>query len=1009
MLVSKVLLERIRYAVEDAALDGYLPLPFHPLVHRTTLQNLSYSRPFLLSQLTQYVMVCGVMEGSISNEESCFEKVHEYVQEAERVLHTDARAALKLVILAIEASEHPGDPFAQAFALRAYAGVLLALDDRLGAVESATKALALFESLGKVFDATKARMTRMSALARLSRFDVAMVDAGIVERNLADFGDRRLSCRYLVVLGNLHFRLDQFREELNLLASAEEIAKHLDDRKALSHIYLNRAVALTSLNDGPEALRYYELARQLAIDLDLPAHIRLGNYNICYLYFLQGEYTRALDGLHESRRDLSAAGERHNLALCDRDEGEIYLHLNLYDEAIEFAQKSYDAFEPLGLVYDMAKALVIIGVAEHRRQHYDEALQLFDRAKAIYAADRNRVWISRIECYQAMVELETGRIQKDALTRLRAATDIFLKAELLTNTIYSRLLIASFNLRLEHLDEAFAEAQRAIDAIDERCSPWIVHQLFFTLGKIQLAQSDTPGARDSFRRAIAELESLRENIHADYLRMVFLNDKLDIYQSHVRLTLDLADSESLRECFQTVERAKSRTLVDLLFRNDTPPVASAMEHSIAARIRVARGELAAIYRQIKERETELKGSAQELRKEARKKESRMIQLSRELPSNPSGFAAPGTALPASLDEIQASLPMGTALVEYYIVDGQIVAFAVTRHSFTVARHLADEESARQVFDLFRFQLSKYTVGQARTQPFDLRTTDVTIHHLQRLYQMLVQPLEAALVNVRSIVFVPHDFLHYLPFHALHDGKCYLMDRFEISVAPNATLYRASTEAAAPTTNQALLLGITDPRNPHMAREIALLKNMFPGAHVRMDAEATYDRLCKEALTASWIHIASHGNFRQDSPMFSSIELGDSQLSLFDVYNLKTSAQLVTLSGCGTGMNSIVAADELLGLVRGFLFAGARSLLVSLWDVDDQATAELMRQFYSSAARGRTFVDSLRSAMLAVRETHPHPFYWAPFVLLGDPAGSLPVGETADAGSGYREHQRDNPN
>ncbi len=136
--------------------------------------------------------------------------------------------------------------------------------------------------------------------------------------------------------------------------------------------------------------------------------------------------------------------------------------------------------------------------------------------------------------------------------------------------------------------------------------------------------------------------------------------------------------------------------------------------------------------------------------------------------------------------------------------------------------------------------------------------------------------------------------------------------------------------------------------------------------------------------ARLIHIASHASFRPDNPMFSSIQLHDSSLNFFDIYNLRMSASLVTLSGCGTGLSSVVAGDELLGLVRGFLYAGATSVVVSLWDVNDRTTADLMKWFYGNLAKGESKSSSLRLAMLRLREEHPHPYYWAPFLLMGNP-------------------------
>jgi CHAT domain-containing protein len=123
----------------------------------------------------------------------------------------------------------------------------------------------------------------------------------------------------------------------------------------------------------------------------------------------------------------------------------------------------------------------------------------------------------------------------------------------------------------------------------------------------------------------------------------------------------------------------------------------------------------------------------------------------------------------------------------------------------------------------------------------------------------------------------------------------------------------------------------------------------------------------------------------DNPMFSAIQLGDGPVSVFDLYDLRISAELVTLSGCGTGLNALIGGDELLGLVRGWLYAGAQSVLVSLWDVHDRSTAQLMADFYEGLRTTDNRAVALRGAMLAARDRDPHPYYWAPFVLIGAPA------------------------
>ena len=117
-------------------------------------------------------------------------------------------------------------------------------------------------------------------------------------------------------------------------------------------------------------------------------------------------------------------------------------------------------------------------------------------------------------------------------------------------------------------------------------------------------------------------------------------------------------------------------------------------------------------------------------------------------------------------------------------------------------------------------------------------------------------------------------------------------------------------------------------------------------------------------------------------MFSGIRLGDGYLNLYDLYQMRLGANLVTLSGCATGMNLVAAGDELLGLQRGLFCAGATSLLLSLWDVHDRSTAMLMQEFYKNYIQTEDMVRSLQVAMRDVRSENPHPYFWAPFVLVG---------------------------
>jgi CHAT domain-containing protein len=182
------------------------------------------------------------------------------------------------------------------------------------------------------------------------------------------------------------------------------------------------------------------------------------------------------------------------------------------------------------------------------------------------------------------------------------------------------------------------------------------------------------------------------------------------------------------------------------------------------------------------------------------------------------------------------------------------------------------------------------------------------------------------------------------------------------------------------------LAVADEMTPYIIEELEALRSLLPKGLFFVGREAREDKLRRYGPTAGKLHIAAHGIFRADNPMFSSLKLGDSWLNLFDIFNLQLGAELTVLSACETGMSAVWEGDELLGLARGFLYAGTPSLVVSLWTVHDRSTAELMRHFYAALQSGIPKGRALQKAMIEVKASYPHPYYWAPFVLMGNPNG-----------------------
>jgi CHAT domain-containing protein len=281
-----------------------------------------------------------------------------------------------------------------------------------------------------------------------------------------------------------------------------------------------------------------------------------------------------------------------------------------------------------------------------------------------------------------------------------------------------------------------------------------------------------------------------------------------------------------------------------------------------------------------------------------------------------------------------------------------------------------------------FQLSKFHLQPTYLTRHAASLFAASRHHLQNLYKQLIAPIAHLLANGKRLIIVPHQMLHYVPFHALFDGTSYLIDRFAISYAASASVLRICRNRQPTGTGRELVLAVADSLTPHINDEVEALRDLLPDADFFVGPDAGEDKLRKYGPTAGKIHIASHGIFRADNPDFSSLRLGNNWLNLFDIFNLSLGAEVTTLSACETGMNDVLGGDELLGLARGFLRAGTPSLVVSLWMVNDRSTAQLMSRFYRGLRDGLTKAHALREAILDVKAAFPHPYYWAPFVLLG---------------------------
>ena len=278
-------------------------------------------------------------------------------------------------------------------------------------------------------------------------------------------------------------------------------------------------------------------------------------------------------------------------------------------------------------------------------------------------------------------------------------------------------------------------------------------------------------------------------------------------------------------------------------------------------------------------------------------------------------------------------------------------------------------------------MQKFALGEAYVKQHEAQMLEATDLYLQRLYADLFSTWIDD-IGTSKLVLIPHQDLHGLPLHAVSDGTAYLIDRFQIAYAPSSEVLRFTMEQSGVTTGEGLYIGFADDNAPLIDDELARLQKLAPAAQFISGADASRANLFDSVAGSKYLHISTHSFFRQDNPMFSGFHLADGPITALDLYSKSWPLELVTLSGCSSGVSSISKGDDLVGLVRGFFHAGAKSLLMSIWQVSDEATTELTEAFYRQWLDHGDKTLALQEAMITVRKQYPHPFYWAPFMLIG---------------------------
>lgn len=262
-----------------------------------------------------------------------------------------------------------------------------------------------------------------------------------------------------------------------------------------------------------------------------------------------------------------------------------------------------------------------------------------------------------------------------------------------------------------------------------------------------------------------------------------------------------------------------------------------------------------------------------------------------------------------------------------------------------------------------------------------------------LYDILIKPVKRHLTKKR-IGIIPHGILHYLPFAALKQKDRFLVSDYALFYLPSATVYKFCKQKETPFTGKILAIGNPDLRDPGFdipfaQNEVAKINRLYPDSKLLTRAQASESVIKSEAGTYNVLHFATHGIFDAEQPLNSALllspgESDDGRLTVSEIFDLDLNAAMVTLSACQSGMSKIKAGDEMTGLPRAFIYAGAATVIASLWNVNDESTSILMEKYYHNL-KDLNKPEALRSAQLKLLN-HPKynkPYYWAAFALTGD--------------------------
>jgi len=922
--------------------------------------------------------------------------VEEALSEARSRTATSPKEALSYAEVACEMAGMVGDPKLHSAVARVRGQTLRALGNHEEAIDALEAAAQYALQAGDENLALKSRIGVVDSLRWLERFDEAISLAHDLEEQLALRGEVVEAARVLANEGNLYHRRDDYDAAEDAYTRSLAILRGKAGPELIAQVETNLANILTHKNKVQEAVRLYEGAREVFESHDDQYSVAVVDLNLGFLRYISGEHTAAVATFERSRKAFEAAGRTVEAAKVDGDVADVYRALNLLPEALECYDRGLLVFRRYQLAYEIGRSQIGRAVTLAGFGRYDEAIAALAEAEDIFREKRNSLQTGHVALIRAHVLRLSGRAEE-------AAREAEVAAEkLAAANLHGWAAEAAF-IKHDVALEAGRDATEGMMEVAEQARTHLRSSLesraHHSLGLYYIAQGETDRALEHLRAAVEALEHARTLVSIEEFHVAFLRDKLAIYEDLVAALLARGREEDIREALEYVERSKSRLLLDRVqSAHDAALRKNAnIDPALAQRLADLRAELYKHYYSLDvldgadhlhERVGVTVGDARRLREVEQAYLSARREAELALQGTSHGSRALGAV--ASAAELQADLGADETLVEYITFGGNISAFVISKKDVQVRLNIASVEEVERTARRLRFQLQRVESQASYVERHAEQLYNGIGSVLDDVYRLLLQPLESAITGDK-LVIVPHSIVHGLPIHAARDGGEYALDRWEIVYSPGAAIWHAgvqrarmrrSTPANTIIKQQALLMGYPAPGIELVREEVQRLSEILANPLVFTGDDATVQAFAQHAPHSGVIHIATHALFRADNPLFSGLLFADGWLFAHDLYDYTLDCHLATLSACRTGAALVEPGDELFGLMRGFLAAGAQSLAVSLWPAADAATLAVMVRFYSNIASGMPRGAALRRAQRETREEYKHPYHWAAFALVG---------------------------